>query len=410
MRIPKLIGTLIMPLSLLALIATACAQRPPANQPELATSLPSPAATRPAPTTVPTRTPPPATPTLPPPTPTPSVTLSTVASPVLTSISMKDSTHGWGLTEQKVLRTADGGATWEDATPTGGAAVNPGARGFFLDAQTAWVLVPAEDFMSGTLYRTADAGATWQPSNTPFGGAQLFFLDAQNGWALFVPSAGAGSAEADVFQTADGGQTWSEVYKMDTSQPEAAGGLPLAGSKNGLSFRDPQHGWVTGSEPMDGYAWLFATQDGGRTWQHQDLALPKGYESAMLSIDPPVFFTAQDGLLPVDLYADSTSKVFYTTHDGGRSWSATTIINHGGLYDFPNPQDGFVWNGGSAFSMTHDGGQSYQTITPNVNLNDVLGQIDFVDASTGWARTMDANGVVRLYRTSDGGATWTPLW
>jgi photosystem II stability/assembly factor-like uncharacterized protein len=60
--------------------------------------------------------------------------------------------------------------------------------------------------------------------------------------------------------------------------------------------------------------------------------------------------------------------------------------------------------------VTHDGGQSHQAIAPNVDLSQVLGQIDFVDASTGWARTMDANGAVKLYKTIDSGATWTPLW
>jgi photosystem II stability/assembly factor-like uncharacterized protein len=323
---------------------------------------------------------------------------------------MKDTLNGWGLTEQKALRTVDGGATWLDITPAGGAAFNPGARGFFLDAQNAWVLVPAEDFMSGALYRTTDSGLTWQSSSTLFGGAQLFFLDKNTGWALFVPSAGAGSAEADVFQTSDGGQTWTETFKMEPGQPESAGGLPFAGMKNGLSFRDPLHGWVTGSEPMDGYAWLFASQDGGHAWQHLELTLPQGYEVAMLSIDPPIFFSQQDGLLPVDLYLDTTNKVFYVTQDAGSTWTATAIVNHGGLYDFSSLQDGWVWDGGSNLSVTHDGGQSYQTLTPNVDLSQVLGQIDFVDASTGWARTMDANGAVMLYQTADGGRTWKPLW
>ncbi len=406
MKHPKLIISLILILLLLALAAVACVPQQLTEQ----VASPSPADTEPAPTEAATSVPPSATPTLPPPTSIPTVALSTVASPALTYISMKDPLTGWGLTEQKALRTTDGGATWQDITPTGGAAFNPGARGFFLDAQTAWVLVPAEDFMSGTLYRTADGGVTWLPSSTPFGGAQLFFLDKNTGWALFVPSAGAGSAEADVFQTADGGQTWTEAFKMEPGQPEAAGGLPFAGMKNGLSFRDPLHGWVTGSEPMDGYAWLFASQDGGHAWQHLELALPKDYEKAMLSIDPPIFFGPQDGLLPVDLYLDTSNKDFYVTHDAGSTWTATAIVNHGGLYDFPSLQDGWVWDGGANLSVTHDGGQSYQTLTPNVDLSKVLGQLDFVDASTGWARTMDANGAVKLYKTADGGTTWTPLW
>ena len=71
--------------------------------------------------------------------------------------------------------------------------------------------------------------------------------------------------------------------------------------------------------------------------------------------------------------------------------------------------DAFVWDGGASLYATHDGGATWTTVTPNLSLADSLAQLQFVDASTGFAAAAGADGVSSLYRTSDGGATWTQL-
>jgi hypothetical protein len=35
--------------------------------------------------------------------------------------------------------------------------------------------------------------------------------------------------------------------------------------------------------------------------------------------------------------------------------------------------------------------------------------MQFINATTGWAHTADANGQNMLYKTTDGGTTWTVL-
>jgi photosystem II stability/assembly factor-like uncharacterized protein len=328
-------------------------------------------------------------------------------SPPLIDFKMIGEQAGWGVGGQLVWRTTDGAVHWADVTPPGYGDQGMDGRGFFRDAKTAWVLLPDAGASSGMLYQTADGGRTWRRSSTPFSDGQLFFLDNQTGWALAVSSAGAGSAEADVYQTTDGGATWTEVYKMDSSQPGAQGGLPLSGVKNGITFRDKTHGWVTGSVPRDSYVWLYTTSDGGATWQHQELETPVDQQSHELTIDPPIFFGPQNGILPVGLITDTFHWDFYVTQDGGVTWTSTAVSPGNGRYDFLTLETGFEWDS-AGLHVTHDGGMTWSSIKPNVDLSQNLLELDFVTPSTGWSLALDANGDSHIFKTTDGGANWGP--
>ena len=329
--------------------------------------------------------------------------------PTLTTLSMVDPENGWGLTQGQVVRTTDGGGRWLNVSPEGGFGEGAYLSGYFLDASTAWVLPssPASTD-TGRLYRSQDGGRTWQDSEVPFAGGQLQFLDTRAGWALVGRGAAAGSSAVDIYRTADGGVSWERVYSIDPQKAAEPGQLPFAGQKTGLAFRDNLHGWVGGEEPMDGYVWLFATQDGGSTWQHQDLALPPGYEQSMTSVDPPRFFSPQAGILPVRLFTQVSARVFYESRDGGATWVAGKPVDNAGLYDCVSMQDCWVWDG-VRMDVTQDGGETWKTVNPNLNLSQVIAQLDFVSPTDGWVTSQDANGKGALYRTMDGGATWSSL-
>ena len=77
--------------------------------------------------------------------------------------------------------------------------------------------------------------------------------------------------------------------------------------------------------------------------------------------------------------------------------------------------------GGPNLYVTHNGARSWRTIKPNVDFGlegaksrrDVS-RMDFVDATHGWILISDNHsfapyGKCPLYRTSDGGSTWTEL-
>ena len=76
--------------------------------------------------------------------------------------------------------------------------------------------------------------------------------------------------------------------------------------------------------------------------------------------------------------------------------------------DFVSATEGIIWNG-SQFYVTRDAAQTWTTVSPDVVFGDMFAGMDFVSPTTGWVLTYDVSGQRGLYRTTDGGATWTPL-
>jgi len=103
------------------------------------------------------------------------------------------------------------------------------------------------------LYTTADSGQTWQLSPTPLpvASASVTFLDDRLGWAQGTADPNNPAAPLDVYQTADGGQTWTKVSSVTWS------GL--------FNFVNDQTGWAV-AQAADAVA-LVATTNGGQKWQ-----------------------------------------------------------------------------------------------------------------------------------------------
>jgi photosystem II stability/assembly factor-like uncharacterized protein len=351
-----------------------------------------------------------ATPTLPAATETPTVPpLPMINSPQISSLIMLDADYGWAINDTSVLRTINGGMTWYDATPAGVTSVWYAASSFFLDAKTSWILIPNPDYTSGTLYQTTDGGVTWSSTPVNFSSASLDFTSATDGWALVGLGAAMSHEAVAVFRTSDGGITWTQVFTDDPTTANSSDSLPFVGDKTGIAALDVNHAWVTGAQPSSDFLYIYTTGDGGSTWAQQEPTFPAGYVGAMTSTYPPHFFSASEGVLPAGLYSDISGTVFYITQDGGQTWSPSTPVAINGQHSIASKNDFFVWDGGPALYASHDAGTSWSTVAPNINIKDILGTFQFVNATTGWALTGDANGHHSLYKTEDGGVTWAVL-
>jgi photosystem II stability/assembly factor-like uncharacterized protein len=336
---------------------------------------------------------------------------------VLSSIHMVDTGIGWAVTDKgHILRTIDGGVHWKDVTPkyppTFPIPIQQSVVTNFLGSSFAWAAVSNADAAATLILRTSDGGQTWQNTIIPTSTVvQITFVDFQHGWILSKRPVATYAETIDVFRSTDGGRTWGKVASAFASSLDIPppGQLPFSGMKTGLGFLNATTGWVTGSYPVNGYILLYATHDGGSRWDPQKLPLSPKEASAHLSLSPPMFFNATDGLLPVSFDTDSGSSLdIYVTHDGGTTWKGTTpVVALAGVSAFIDVDHGWA-SDGNLLSMTGDGGQSWTKLSTSTNFKNVSG-LDFVSSTIGWAIASTGTSSSSLLKTVDGGLTWTVI-
>jgi photosystem II stability/assembly factor-like uncharacterized protein len=325
---------------------------------------------------------------------------------------MIDALNGWAIGEMYLMRTLDGGTSWFNVTPQGMTLNGIGASGYFLTANSGWLLTSLSNNNLGTLFRTTDGGRTWTAYDVPFSNGQMQFLSANTGFVITSLGAGMSKQAVAIYQTSNSGASWMRKYINDPTVTGAGTSLPLGGQKTGMAFRDIWRGWVGGNYPSPGYTYLYVSDNSGTTWKQVLLPLPANYSNAYVSMKAPIFFGAFNAVLPVNL-ADGTNSALYiyVTNDAGYKWVATGFVNNGELAytDFINLNDGVVVDRAGLVHVTRNAGASWTDVTPNVDLTTNLRSIDFINTLVGWAVQITADGSTSLYKTVDGGKNWAMI-
>jgi photosystem II stability/assembly factor-like uncharacterized protein len=337
-----------------------------------------------------------------------------IEAPALVEIQFFNELEGWAVTETQIARTNDGGITWYDVSPPDMTETEYSLEIFFLDQEHGWVQKPdSEHFPNGGLLsRTSDGGLTWRTAATPFSGGEISFLDEDNGWMLADLGVGAGSHAVAIYQTKNGGGTWNLKYTNDPNHPDAGDSLPLGGLKAGIVPLNMQTAWVGGVTYAPGTFYLYRTDDGGSSWSPVTLELPRSAENFELSIDTDQMqlVTAKDGFLAVHMAGDSTQTAIYVTHDAGDTWTLTpTLLPNAGPSNFLSAQETVIYNG-EQFYVTRDAARTWSIILPDIIFGKSFAGMDFANVSSGWVITKEpGENHHSLYRTIDGGATWSPI-
>jgi len=345
---------------------------------------------------------------------TPLPTVSTapiIDAPSIIFINMVDEVAGWGITETEIVSTNDGGVTWYNVTPPGLTDVGYSVFTDFLDATHAWVQIvdPNNYPNGGTIFRTSDGGLSWESFQTPFSAGDLEFIDEYNGWMMADLGIGAGSMAVAVFQTKDGGATWNRTYINDPSVEGAGDTLPLGGIKVMLVPLDMNIAWVGGVIYSSGSTYLFRTDNGGKTWSQVTMMLPGDAQSSELTIEQVKFLSSTQGFLAIRLSSAIQETIFYTTNDGGQTWNPAPVsLPSSGLLEIPSA-DEMIFYHNSQFYITEDAANTFETVDPNIAFGESITDMSFVNVSTGWVVTTSPTNQRALYKTSDGGATWSSL-
>ncbi|ULU23487.1 WD40/YVTN/BNR-like repeat-containing protein [Dyella terrae] len=160
------------------------------------------------------------------------------------AIAFADPTHGVVVGEQRILRSADAGQTWERvAQPLDGVALQ---RLQFTDKQHGWAVGS-----SGTVLRTDDVGAHW--TAVSLGDSEVHLM----GLSFSDAAHGCIGGGYKVWCTTDGGVHWEAAElavpaNVDTSERIAI---------TQLLMRDAQQGWLLTRDGL-----IFHSSDAGRHW------------------------------------------------------------------------------------------------------------------------------------------------
>ena len=301
-----------------------------------------------------------------------------------------------------LLRTTDGGLRWRDVTPRDPPErqIDPLYVLYPLTSLVAWAsAAPMIQHDPALLFRTTDGGQTWKFATMPGSGIvpSVHFINTLDGWRV--------TYDGDIYRSRDGGNTWVKIGTAKFFRQTA-----------GITFLNTTTGWIAGHKDPPDSVYYLETHDGGRTWQQRNLPLPhqltllptfKSFATGKL----PKFFTAKDGIVSVTYSrtGEDAGVVFYITHDGGITWTATTPIASQRdccAFSFADAEHGWV-KSGNALYTTSDSGRRWAKVPSNLPYADV-GTLFFVSQGVGWA-TGQVLSPPLLLKTVDGGRTWAPV-
>jgi photosystem II stability/assembly factor-like uncharacterized protein len=222
-----------------------------------------------------------------------------------------------------VLRTADGGQTWNRLT------VTPDAVDFrdidAVNERTAYVLSINFGAQS-RIYKTTDAGATWTPQflNTD----PKVFLDAMSFWDEQHGIAVGDSIDGQFFllRTDNGGKTWDRIPPASLPPALPNEGAFAASGTNVAMFGS--NVWIGTGAAAKGR--VLRSNDRGRTWQVAETPVASGESVGIFSI---AFRDAQHGVVVGGDYSKVNDAVdnLAVTSDGGVTW---TLVKERGLSGF----------------------------------------------------------------------------
>ncbi len=315
-----------------------------------------------------------------------------------------------------VIKSTDGGKTWQQ--------VNNGLG--ILYVGTLFMHPTNPDILlagagnnayrdGGGVYLTVNGGGSWiQVLST--GREPVTSVE----FATANPNIAYAGGDPAVYESEDGGYTWSQMAGTAWGPPGARVGFPIDFQ---VDPRDPKRLFANAYGGGN-----FVTIDGGKSWQ----VASQGYTGAEMNA------VAVDPTDPATVYAGARSG-FFKSRDGGATWQPINFppaeIREGaaGAID-PNSsqhvlvsdqQEGRLWT-------SHDGGQSWTEVlnqaaqiraTPGDDNNIWMQGVNSIVFAPSDPRIVYAGYAVRwcvffnqprycsvlsqgVFRSSDGGATW----
>jgi photosystem II stability/assembly factor-like uncharacterized protein len=246
-------------------------------------------------------------------------------------VSPNDPLAVYASTERTVLRSSDGGTSWQPSLADGGDTCRDLA--IRTDRNPDTVFAACAHNQGGSVWRTVDGGARWDPVITtveeaPIGNTALAI--APSNQEIVYASVGEvpnelGAHALALVRSDQGGAdgTWQVVNTADDTPGHprylascrSRSGQAWYGNAIGVAPNDPEHLWLGGVD-------LFRSDDGGRTitvagyWElRQAHALQDGTPYVHADFHAIEFHPNYDGAGNQTVYFGNDGGVFRTTND-----------------------------------------------------------------------------------------------
>jgi photosystem II stability/assembly factor-like uncharacterized protein len=375
----------------------------------------------------------------------------------LNDVSMLDVNIGFAVGETgSVLKTEDGGLSWTLIQDIG---VQDDLMAVsVVNSNNLWV---AGD--NGLIFHSADLGQNWTQQTTPPGVGMLrslFFLDDQKGWA-----AGNGGI---TLRTQDGGSTWTQlgthllvtnqlrsIFFTDDQKGHVVGGggsylytddggdswtvrsnTGVTTALNTVNFASELVGYVGGNSQI-----IRKTIDGGLTWMNTSPGTISDVWDIFLLDENIVWFATGNGIYYT--FNGMNTPIVKVTGTPNRVYRGLTVVepstgvavgSNGVMARSSNPSSFWLPNGNLettaplnsikvlpgtsvgyavgnsrwVLKTTNEGDSwSGQQVGTNVTWLDLGFTSPSVGVIAGFSGEIGSPG--RLFRTANGGATWTDI-
>ena len=333
---------------------------------------------------------------------------------VLWAIAFRDQNLGWAVgASGLVLKTVNGGVTWDKDGVTIQASRNLNALGF-TNSQMVMSVGNA-----GIIVRSQDDGTVWQEissGTTTWHFYAIDFADPDTGWIV--------GPNKTIIRSIDGGENWNpqassapqnllDICMVDNMTGWTVGewGIILKTTSGGVNndwidqnsgtnnflhscfFLNDQVGWLCGGPVTGDTSIILHTTNGGNQWIKQN-------SPACASLRAIHFVNEQNG------WAVGENGNVVQTSDGGANWSLVDVGREEDFYSVYFLSNDIGWIGGNSILYTSDGGANWdeqQTFSANYQVR----SIKFIDLLIGWAAVQGNSGA--LYKTMNGGLDWSKL-
>ena len=278
-----------------------------------------------------------------------------------------------------VLRSTDGGDSWERDTLPGAAMLD--FRAIAATSRDVAHVLSIGD--SSRIYRTTDGGRTWSLRFVSTRKGSFFdaiqFWDAKHGIAMSDPVDG----RFLIVTTDDGGDSWQEMPAAGMP-PALQGEGGFAASGTCLIVTGERDAWLVSGGAV--VARLYHSSDRGRTWTVRDTPLRAGVASA--GIFSVAFRDPGHGVIAGGDYQQPTlrGRNLAVTADGGVTWtladSASSPAGYRSAVAYLPGTKGtrLVAVGLTGTDVSRDGGATWESVD-SVAYNSVA----FAADGSGWA-------------------------